>query len=71
MQKPDNTYIFSDYSVCGCAGGLVNTRFDEKDNEQISESDFLGRLKDARELSPVSYQDAKGEENFRSPFSCL
>ncbi len=60
VQKPDNTYIFSDYSVCGCAGGLVNTTYDEKDNQKVSETDFLGRLKYAREFEPYILTDDFG-----------
>ena len=36
VQKPDNTYIFSDYSVCGCAGGLVTDVYDERNNRHRS-----------------------------------
>ena len=57
VQKPDNTYLFSDYSVCGCAGGLVNTTYDERDNQKITETDFLGRLKYAREMYPHTAYD--------------
>ena len=60
VQKPDNTYIFSDYSVCGCAGGLVTDVYDERNNKKVTETDFMGRLKYARELSPVIYQDQFG-----------
>ena len=56
VQKPDNTYIFSDYSVCGCAGGLVTEVYDERNNQKATAADFLGGLKYARELSPALYQ---------------
>ena len=59
-QKSDKTYIFSDYSVCGCAGGLVTDVYEERNNKQVTETDFMGRLKYARELSPVIYQDQFG-----------
>ncbi len=34
VQKPDNTYLFLDYSVCGCAGGFVTAVFDERNNQK-------------------------------------
>ena len=52
LEKSDNTYIFNDYSVCGCAGGLVTNNYDERSNRKTTESDFLGRLQYAREYAP-------------------
>ena len=62
VQKPDNTYIFSDYSVCGCAGGMVTEVFDERNNQKATEADFLGRLKFARDLSLVIFQHQYGND---------
>jgi YD repeat-containing protein len=61
VEKPDNTYIFNDYSVCGCAGGLVTDTYDERNNRKTTENDFLGRLQYAREYAPYYSYDPNGQ----------
>ncbi len=56
IQKPDASSVFTDYSVCGCAGGQVTTFTDEDGHKQAQESDFLGRLKYAREMYSTAVQ---------------
>ncbi len=68
VEKPDNTYIFSDYSVCGCAGGLIQDNYDERNNRKTSESDFLGRLQYAREYAPQMSIDPNTNEEYISDY---
>ncbi|HKX28403.1 MAG TPA: S8 family serine peptidase [Blastocatellia bacterium] len=51
ITRPDGNAIRYDYSGCGCAGNSAITVTDERGRRRRTVYDFLGRLKEAHQLS--------------------
>jgi RHS repeat-associated protein len=61
---PDNNDIDYSYNGCGCAGGSTVTIRDERSHMRKLSYDFLGRLREARELSASMTTYSRARYNY-------